>query len=393
MTRRGWRQWILQGLLLALFTAVIAGPIYTRRLMTPTLDDYDAHVGFTLTMLRRELPPTFVIAHPLLQVLIGGLYWAGRGHIDIYFAEALVLIAAQAATAVLLWAWLGPRLLRQGGWLRLLAALGTTLAAPLMLLAPLDGRFYFGYIGLASYHNPTIHLLRPFALGGFILLLNAFRAARMPVWQVILLASLTLLGALVKPSFAFSFFPVALLAAGWMRLRKLPFDGRALLGGFLVPALLSLLLQAAVTYLLPDADPGGIFLAPFLVERGFSGWLGLKFLLSILFPLSLLPMLFRAGAKGLGDAGGLRLAWFGFLSGAAQLYLLAEGGERLYHGNFRWSAQITLFLLFCAALYALVNHAEKLKSWQKALAWAAFGLHLAAGAVYYVYCWIGPGYA
>jgi len=85
-----------------------------------------------------------------------------------------------------------------------------------------------------------------------------------------------------------------------------------------------------------------------------------------------------------------------FLSGAGQLYLFAETGERMYHGNFRWSAQIGLFILFAwSARLLLRQPVEFLRGSRasRALAWGIFGLHLLAGLVYAAYCWIGPGYA
>ena len=353
------------------------------------MDDYDTHVVFTLRLLSRDLPPTFVLAHPALQIILGFLYWAGRGHIDIYDAAAFVQVAAQVATALILYFWIGPFKEPKDKVKRVATALTLTLVAPIMLLVPLDGLFYFGYIGLANYHNPTVHLLRPFALLSFILMVRAFTHTRSPGWMVALSAALVLAGALVKPNFAMSILPVLGLAAAWQLWRRQPFDLRLILLGFAIPALLSLALQTVVVYLVPDADKSGITIAPFAVENAFSQYLPVKFLLSIAFPLFALLAFWRLYRSETS----MQLAWLCFLSGALQLYLLAETGDRFFHGNFRWSAQITLFLLFAATARFMLTRGSELPTWQRRSVWAIYLLHLAAGIAYYIASYIRPGYA
>ena len=89
---------------------------------------------------------------------------------------------------------------------------------------------------------------------------------------------------------------------------------------------------------------------------------------------------------------GLPLAYLAFLMGALQLYLLAETGIRFSDGNFRWSAQITLFLLFVAGARWLLREGSSLPRWQRFLLYAAYGLHLAGGIAYYIYVFISPHY-
>ena len=77
----------------------------------------------------------------------------------------------------------------------------------------------------------------------------------------------------------------------------------------------------------------------------------LKFLLSILFPLLVYIFYFKAAVKTLY----LNLAWVVFAFGAAYMYLLAEGGERLAHANFTWSAICALFILFIVSTTFLIQ--------------------------------------
>jgi hypothetical protein len=78
------------------------------------------------------------------------------------------------------------------------------------------------------------------------------------------------------------------------------------------------------------------------VVRRSSTWLVVKLLLSLLFPLSVLAVNFRRAREDCA----LMLAWLLFAIGAAMMYLLAESGPRMVHGNMLWSAQIAVFILF-----------------------------------------------
>jgi len=381
---------LLPVLLLAALTAAVSAPVYAQRILTPTENDYGTHIIFTQRLLRHDLPPTFVLAHPVLQLIIGFIYWAGRGAIGLWETGVLVQVLAQIAAALLLYAWIGPLKRRWGEALRVLAALSLTLLGPILLLAPLDGKFYFGYIGLANYHNPTVHLLRPFALASFFFAARAFLVPRSPAWMLALSAALVAGGALVKPNYAMSILPALALLAAWFLWRRRPFDGRMLVWGITLPAIVTLAAQSVVIFLLPDADQAGLTIAPFQVELGYSGYLPFKFLLSCLFPLVVLGLGWRRILKD--DE--MLLAWAAFLSGALQLYLLAESGPRFYDGNFRWSAQITLFLLFAASARWLLDPVKSagLARWQRGLAYAVYLLHLAGGLAYYVYVFVQPGY-
>ena len=46
---------------------------------------------------------------------------------------------------------------------------------------------------------------------------------------------------------------------------------------------------------------------------------------------------------------GMRVAWGGTVVGLLISYLLAEAGDRLYDGNFLWTGQMAVFVLFVAA--------------------------------------------
>jgi len=377
-------------LLLAAATAAFSVPIYYRRIVFPVDTDYGSHIRFAEEWLRGQGFEPLTASHPLLQFILIGMHLASRGRLGLYAALIIVQVAVQVATVLIFYFWLGAS--GRPGWdgLRGFAALSLTFVAPVMLLAPLDGLYYFGYIGMANYHNPTVHMLKPLAL---LSAMHAFRAVKgqdSSAWQMALAALWIILSAWVKPSYALSILPALALCAAIRWHLKQPVDLRMLVFGFFLPAALMLAAQWLIAYRF--GDPGeSIILAPFKMESSFSSYLLPKFLLSSAFPLFIL---YLARRSLLTDAR-LLVGWTGFFSGIAQLYLLAEGGERLLHGNFRWSAQIMLFLLFAITLRWLLREGWlncTLIGWQKASAWYAYLAHLSGGIVYYIYCMVSVRY-
>jgi hypothetical protein len=91
---------------------------------------------------------------------------------------------------------------------------------------------------------------------------------------------------------------------------------------------------------------------------------------------------------------GLLLASLVFLFGATYGYLLAEEGVRFTHGNFVWSAQIGLFILFVYTVLFLIKQSpfddrmdpgQSPRSIQKFwISVGLYGVHLIGGIVWYV---------
>ncbi len=381
------QNWTALAILLVLVVAV-STPIYYRRILVPPADtDYGAHIEFTMQLLHRDAVPPHILSHPFLQLCVGFVYWISRNRIGLWESMIIVLVAAQAAVALIFYFWLGKLSGRLGELWRVFWSITLTLVAPVMILAPLDGAFYYGYIGLASYHNPTVHLLRPLALFSFVLVLRAFEEQK-SVWGWVSISALVIIiSALAKQNYVMSILPALACMATLRKIQKTSVNWRMLLGGVMIPGVIVLVLQALVMYSVPEVDSSGIAFAPFMVESAFSDHLLWKFLLSALFPLVLLVVDFRRVIQ----SPTLQLAWIAFLGGAAQTYLLAESGEREMHANFRWSAQITLFLLFAASIRYFARALPT--DWKaRAGVWAAYLAHLAGGIVYYVYCFTQAGY-
>lgn len=346
--------------------------------MLPADQDYGSHIVFAQAILTQEHIPSYILAHPIFQLLLGGMVWISRSQINLWDATILLMTASNVLLSVILYQW----------WTDLRPALRFGLALSLPFLAPVsgllfaDGQLYFGYIGLANYHNPTVQLLKPWALLLFLLVSNAFVDAKNSPWKTIAAASLTLFTTWIKPNYTLALLPAIFLLGIWFYARKRPIHWRLLLFGCILPGAGSLATQMAIAYLIPEADPSGFILAPFQVEAAFSDHLLLKFLLSILFPL----VVWCATDRQTRSNPVLQLAWIVFFISAAQLYLVAESGDRLYHGNFRWGAQTALLILFAVS----IRPAFTRPGWTPRL---AYGLHLASGILYYLACFFFAHYS
>jgi hypothetical protein len=132
---------------------------------------------------------------------------------------------------------------------------------------------------------------------------------------------------------------------------------------------------------------GGIFFAPLAVYAQDSGMLLPKFILSILFPLIVYALYYKDASVDIG----LNLAWLNFIFGAFYTYMLAESGLRFQDGNFKWSGQVTLFILFIASVVFFLHQnagwlsgrLEKKPDDAFMVGVIVFGLHLVSGVLFY----------
>lgn len=266
------------------------------------------------------------------------------------------------------------------------------LASPVLLPALLDDHLYFGYLGINVYHNPTILLLKPLALVSFFFAAEYVRGTSFTPQQTILACLATVLAASAKPSFTICIIPAIMVMTFLLLRRGTKPDWKMLIGGFMLPAIAVLFSQYLLTY--SSAQLSGVYegkssivLAPFLVVRAFSSLLPLKFLCSVLFPL-IATICYPAAAKRDSD---LLLAWVAFFFGAVYSYFLAESGPRLPQGNFLWSGQITLFILFVVSTRFIFRQAAAkgglariLRNDIKLFGCAIIlSLHLLSGLVFY----------
>jgi hypothetical protein len=212
------------------------------------------------------------------------------------------------------------------------------LTLALMLLMPIDiftpNNLFVGYIGVNAYHNPTIVLLKPFAIILFWCSGTIFQnpiersegqRRKVRIWMC---ALASILCVMAKSSYVIALLPSLVVVAGYRLARRQPVDWMLLMAGVVIPASVILALQI----LLFQSSEGFIF-APLAAIYSWTrinldapNGMVWKFLLSLLFPLLVYLAYFKVAIKNTY----LNLAWVVFAFGAAYMYLLAEGGERRF---------------------------------------------------------------
>ncbi|NWG17051.1 MAG: hypothetical protein HXY41_10480 [Chloroflexi bacterium] len=348
--------------------------------------DYNNHLGYLRLALNGGslLELLSYIPHFLFFLLVAGLHSAGLS-----LNDAALWVAVGAYTAGT-WAifWLLCRFAGEPGTLLqgivyFLASLAGMLVMPFNLLTP--SNLYLGYVVIHAYHNPTITLLKPFALPVFWFAAKAFTpsaqdepAGFKALWGVALLAALSVMA---KSSYALALLPALTLPMALSLFRRRAVNWR-LLAAVVLPMVAALAAQAVLF-----RNTGGIVFAPLAVIHHWADRINpqadadlpLKLAASILFPAAVYLLYRREAAQNVH----LNLAWLAFVFGAAYMFLLAESGDRLGHANFTWSAQVALFVLFAASLAFLVRQAWLRRSPALFAALAALALHVVSGLNWY----------
>jgi hypothetical protein len=265
------------------------------------------------------------------------------------------------------------------------SALGLMLVMPIDIFTPTN--LYLGYIVMNAYHSPTMVILKPFSVLLFYHAGQAFiksepaspaGTGNQNIWLVVVVTALCILA---KPNYAIALLPALMLVTTYAYLRH-QFINWTTLIAIILTAGYVLFCEASLF-----KNTSGIIIAPLAVINSWTrinsdapNDLVLKFLLSVLFPLLVYIGYFKQAIRSVQ----LNLAWASFGFGAMYFYLLAESGERLAHGNFAWSGQITLFILFVVStvffLQQLRLHFFSLTAKICAVVWVA---HLVSGIYWY----------
>jgi hypothetical protein len=266
---------------------------------------------------------------------------------------------------------------------RLLSAMLFTLI--LMLVAPINlltlnaHNLYFGYIAPHSYHNPTIILLLPLAFGVFLFALRVFNDKPVSVPWVLVCAGIAALSTIAKPNYAICLLPALALCTLYALVRKQPIDWRLLLVGIVIPTVEVIIWQF---FYYRYQGVGGFAFAPFQVMEAFSpGTLLPKLILSILFPALVLILYFKDATRDLA----MRLSWLAFLFGAFYTYFLIDSVVWAA-GNFGWSGEVTLLILFITSTFFVIRQYQSTRQWTPRLGIcaAALVLHLVSGSIFYL---------
>lgn len=246
------------------------------------------------------------------------------------------------------------------------------------------------------WHNPTTIAVRPIALLIFVLVASMVIQSRqeefeksIPVGKAVAAGLLLILSCLAKPSFVQVFYPaIFTLMVIWL----IMFRGKNLrtaiqLMLMCLPSLVVMILQFVIAFYSGNGNSGGITIAPFEVAGARTPSIAISMLLLLAFPV--LMLILTAIRKGLtwGDA----LAWLMLLWGTVWRLLLAEKGERMYHGNFTWGYMLAVYLVWYAAVrsYLKLYFSEQMTGNKRgvgfALATLVLVLHLVSGIYYLIY--------
>lgn len=371
----------LYGILIAgLLVAIISIPMVYTKIMVNTFNDYPDHIAFSKAIETGADIPIHIAVRPLWQLFVYGV----RMILGVSYEWSAVLVASVVAivtgmiiSAILMNTCPNRKCLVSS----VLFSVLLSIAAPIALFAADDNLHYLGYIGVNTYHNPTINLLKPIALVNLAFAVLFVKSKQTSPLLIVISALFTALSAFVKPNYLICLLPVLGLYTMYFYFTKQPIKWKLLLFGFFLPGVVIMAGQYLTAY--APNEPGIIF-SPFSVMQYYSNNLLLKFLLSIFFPL-VITIFYRKKIK---NDGAVILSWMCFIIGALYTYLLAEEGVRFIHGNFGWSGEIALFLLFVAVTrFWLKNYFEtkddKIKN--LIILFVSFTPHVVSGIIYYYY--------
>lgn len=323
-------------------------PILRR--MTDT-GDFPAHVRFAQGIAEsgRITIPHFGYEAAVIgtRALTPGGNW--------FTAALIVSLAGQLLTAVILARWIDRALAGQSRAVRLAASALLPLALltvqPVMALTPsARDPWLIGYFPPNQYHNPTTLLSKPLALAlfgaGLVAATGLPPVAAGAVTGLAASIALVVASGLVKPSFLMAFLPaVGLLALAYWRTAR----WRLVWLGLALPAVVLLAGQFALRYIAQQDDGVHIVFDPLMVIGLFTptDWVSLSTRLaaSVLFPLAVTILFVREASHDRE----LVLAWLTLAVGVAWGYLMAESGGKASAGDFLWSGQLAVFLLFAVS--------------------------------------------
>lgn len=383
---------VFYGVLLITIAILIYLPVVNVKLYSHSKQEFRSHSQFAQTFVENiHEVPKFIIAHPLYMLA------------EVAVMKILSVDARKSGLIVSMFAyiWLAWIIYREflkklqhiskyAELKSLILALISLLVAHIPILLFVDRDIYFGYIGINVYHNATSNFLKPFALISFIYSLKTFGDTIPTVKDTVITAILIVLGTLVKPNFIICLLPALAIFLFLRWKQKQVIHWRFVLTGIFVPSVLTLAWQFFYNYYTDDGSR--IIFYPLGVKAYYSDELILKFISSILFPLLVTRFYIR---NAIADSK-ITLAWFSFFFGAFYAYFLAENsGGAFTHGNFDWSAEITLFILFIMSLlFFLERKLEKPRiTFWDILIIASLAAHFLSGIIYYVYSFTIDSYS
>jgi hypothetical protein len=308
--------------------------------------------------------------HFLFQLLVRAGYELG---LDWGTAAVWLLGACYGGMAVLIWQEIHLRGLASSP-LRTFALVMAILLASHIFLLTMQGNLYRGYFVPTAYHNPTQQLNKLFAVWIYFLYARQFLRSDRAGWpSVPLLAALCVLSAVAKPSFLLAFLPAAALYAAHDLVKRRWRQALLCLLAIGIPSALTLLWQTRLTAQV--SQPVDLDFRPFVLFS--AGETLYKLPASLAFPLI---VAIGAWWSRVSDAS-LRFIWTLTAVALFVTLCIVEGGHRMPHGNFAWTGQTGVFLVYVESLLFLLTQPLQ-RGWVRA-AWIFFAVHVACGIYWF----------
>jgi hypothetical protein len=370
--------------------------ILTAVLFTPILSisaslEYDfithinwAQIGKTSGNIQ-DLPPHFVFHY--LAITITNIFPS----ITLMRASFLVVLFSQIGTVLglyYLFLALDPRT-KQDYRLKILCSI---LALALVWVGPIS---YFttglsrpgssAFLNAGIYHNPTLLVMRMFAVWLFVTLVSVpSKWSKRVIGYLIAIVTLLLLSTFSKPSYTFVIVPAYLVLIGiqFLRARKVSKNTLLVAATLIIPATLAVGLLYFAVY---DANSTNIIAtenSKILIElfglyrvRGLTlPTIIIEWITSLLFPISVYVLYIKKAWRD----DNLNLAWIA-LFGAIVMAALFIEVPRTSDGNFTWGTRITTLIVFAvSASFLLRQQASWLvtkKDWRLWLSVTLFMAH------------------
>ncbi|MDX2161380.1 MAG: hypothetical protein SF162_08665 [bacterium] len=373
--------------MIALVTAVVA-VISTAQIyqVLNVGSDYSAHLQFWQVTLETG---RLIVPHVLFPVSAYAV--SSLMNLPPVSGGLVIGVLAHVLAGLIVYGILRGLMPARPGALWLCAALSIALSIAYPVTFFTYPTVYHGYITPTVWHNPTLAVLKPFTLPLFLV---ASRSVLLPHtayvytasgFQIGFTAALSVVALFAKPSFTLVLLPALIVAAMYQRVRGERVEWRWFILGFVLPSVIGLAVQYALTF--GGAESGSsIAFAPFAYINRFLGDNPAAVVIALIGSLAypgVVYIAYRAAARG--DAL-LNVAWIALVFALVQYYFLAETGSRANDGNWVWGAHAAMFVLYTVSTAFVLRQvtARDGKLYLRARDWivvAAFMLTVISGVL------------
>lgn len=317
------------------------------------LSDLPAHIGFA----KHASIPTFEPGFHILFIVLAKI-----GHINYEIASSLILSTFYALFAVILY-----QIIKRELNLSVLSNIGICLASLLVepIFMPFVNRTFYLLIGSPNiWHNPTIMMVKPFALYITYMFIIKLKDQELHFDKnYFILMFLLLFSCLFKPSYAVVFIPSIAIYGGFLLLFHPKFKERRLalfsyIAAFSIPSLLLLFFQylALNKWGMEQNQHSPIIFSFFEVIKYYSNHYNSSgplsgFLRVSAFPLSVALIINKNMSKQ------LLFCWLMFFIGYLQFAFFTQKvlPSDPPAGNLTWGFSIALSLLFIFSLIDFIK--------------------------------------